>query len=88
MVVSQVKFFLKGKQMNVSQHIEAGALTGSYTGWSGQISLHFGEDRVEFKADETQLRTLAKKLNERIEEIDKERAEEAAKLKEEEVEVE
>ena len=74
--------------MIVSQHIEAGALTGSYTGWSGQISLHFGEDRVEFKADETQLRALAKRLNEKIEEIEKERAEAANSLVEEESEVE
>jgi hypothetical protein len=68
--------------MNVSQHIEAGSLTGSYTGWSGQIQLYFGEDRVEFKADETQLRALANKLNERIEEIEKERVEALAKLEE------
>ena len=74
--------------MKVSQHIEAGALTGSYTGWSGQISLHFGEDRVEFKADETQLRALAKRLNEKIEEIEKERAEAAQELAKEESEVE
>ena len=59
--------------MKVSQHIEAGTLTGSYTGWNGQISLHFGEDRVEFKADETELRALAKRLNEKIEEIERER---------------
>ena len=74
--------------MKVSQHIEAGALTGSYTGWSGQISLHFGEDRVEFKADETQLRALAKRLNEKVEEIEKERAEAAQELAKEESEVE
>jgi len=74
--------------MKVSQHIEAGALTGSYTGWSGQISLHFGEDRVEFKADETQLRALAKRLNEKIEEIEKERADAAQELAKEESEVE
>ena len=59
--------------MKVSQHIEAGTLTGSYTGWNGQISLHFGEDRVEFKADETELRALTKRLNEKIEEIERER---------------
>ena len=74
--------------MKVSQHIEAGTLTGSYTGWSGQISLHFGEDRVEFKADETQLRSLAKRLNEKIEEIEKERAEIAQEFAKEESEVE
>ena len=74
--------------MKVSQHIEAGAVTGSYTGWSGQISLHFGEDRGEFKADETQLRALAKRLNEKIEEIEKERAEAAQELAKEESEVE
>ena len=74
--------------MIVSQHIEAGALTGSSTGGSGQISLHFGEDRVEFKADETQLRALAKRLNEKIEEIEKERAEAAQEFAKEESEVE
>ena len=74
--------------MKVSQHIEAGTLTGSYTGWNGQISLHFGEDRVEFKADETQLRSLAKRLNEKIEEIEKERAEIAQEFAKEESEVE
>ena len=63
-------------------------MTGSYTGWSGQISLHFGEDRVEFKADETQLRALAKRLNEKIEEIEKERAAAAQELAKEESEVE
>jgi len=79
------KFFLKGKHMKVSQHIDAGSLTGSYTGWSGQIQLYFGEDRVEFKADETQLRSLAEKLNDKIAEIDRERAEAANPLVEEEV---
>jgi|TARA_R100000005_G_C4908277_1_gene147176 hypothetical protein len=65
--------------MKVSQQIEAGNLTASYvSSWSEKIELYFGDDKVEFSYDEQQLRSLTKRLNERIAQYDSERAEELA----------
>jgi len=86
MKASQVKSFLKGKQMKVSQHIAAGQLTGCWlSSWNNEITLNFGEDKVEFKANETELRELGKRVADRLAEIEKERAEELAKAVEESV---
>ena len=73
--------------MKVSQHIVAGKLTGSYlSSWNNELQLSFGEDRVELKMGEDEMRELHGELTERIGEIDKERLDAAAAAADEEVE--
>ena len=60
--------------MKVSQKIEAGKLTGHYYGW-GDLRLDFGDDSVEFKLGESELRQLSQTLSKKIAEIEKERQE-------------
>jgi hypothetical protein len=63
--------------MKVSQQITAGKLTSSYmSSWNNELQLSFGDDQVTLKIDESELRDLRNRLNERIESIDTERKEE------------
>ena len=74
--------------MKVSQQINAGKLTGSYiSSWNNELQLSFGEDKVNMKLGEEELRDLSGRIIERIAPIDEERKEqheaELAKLQEE-----
>ena len=74
--------------MKVSQVIECGKLTGSYlSSWNNELQLSFGEDKVNMKLGEEELRDLSGRIIERIATIDEERKEqheaELAKLQEE-----
>jgi|TARA_R110002020_G_scaffold439952_1_gene650529 low affinity Fe/Cu permease len=75
--------------MEVKQVINGGRLTGSYmSSWNMELQLTVeGGHEITVKLDESVLRDLQSRLNERIETIDKEREEERqaelAKLQEE-----
>ena len=62
--------------MEVKQVISGGKLKGSYmSSWNSQLQLTVeGGHEINVKIPEEELRDLAKSLNERIEEIDTERA--------------
>jgi len=64
--------------MKVSQHITAGSLTSHWIGYDGRIQLTFGSDEVTFDLPENQLRSLSKRLNEKVQEIEDKRAAELA----------
>ena len=64
--------------MEVKQVITGGKLTGSYlSSWNNELQLTVeGGHEINVKFDESELRDLANRLNERVEAIDKEREEE------------
>ena len=61
--------------MKVSQHITAGELTHHWIGYDGAFQLTFGSDEISFGVSEDQLRSLSKRLIERIQDIEDKRAE-------------
>ena len=61
--------------MKVSQHITAGALTDHWISYDGPFQLSFGSDEISFVVSEDQLRSLSKRLIERIQDIEDKRAE-------------
>lgn len=75
--------------MEVKQVINGGKLTGSYmSSWNMELQMTVeGGHEITVKLDESVLRDLQSRLNERVETIDKEREEERqaelAKLQEE-----
>ena len=56
--------------MKVSQHITAGALTDHWISYDGTFQLSFGSDEISFVVSEDQLRSLSKRLTERIQDIE------------------
>jgi len=75
--------------MEVKQVIDGGKLTGSYmSSWNMELQMTVeGGHEITVKLDESVLRDLQSRLNERVETIDKEREEERqaelAKMQEE-----
>ena len=70
--------------MKVSQHITAGALTDHWISYDGTFQLSFGSDEISFVVSEDQLRSLSKRLTERIQDIEDKRA---AKKEEQDLEL-
>ncbi len=70
--------------MEIKQVIDGGKLKGSYmSSWNNQLQLTVeGGHEINLKIPEEELRDLTKSLNERIAEIDNERAEAIAEAKE------
>ena len=66
--------------MKVSRIIEAKTVTHAYQGWHNELQLTVDGGELKIKLDESSLRAVANVLNNKIEEQDKEKAEEAAKL--------
>jgi len=66
--------------MKVSQVIEAKSVTAIYMGWRNELQLTVEGGQLNITMDESSIRNLANVLNSKIEELDKEKAEEARKL--------
>ena len=73
--------------MKVSQHITAGELTHHWIGYDGAFQLSFGSDEISFVVSEDQLRSLSKRLTERIQDIEDRRIEKQDAEKKEEQEL-
>jgi hypothetical protein len=74
--------------MKVSQHITAGALTDHWISYDGTFQLSFGSDEISFVVSEDQLRSLSKRLTERIQDIEDRRIEKQDAEKKEEQDLE
>ena len=77
--------------VKVSRVIEAKSVTNVYLGWRNELQLTVEGGQLNITMDESSIRNLANVLNDKIEEQEKEKAEEARKLaaeKEEEAESE
>ena len=77
--------------VKVSRVIEAKSVTNVYLGWRNELQLTVEGGQLNITMDESSIRNLANVLNDKIEEQEKEKAEEARKLaaeKEEETESE
>ena len=66
--------------MKVSRVIEAKSVTTVYMGWRNELQLTVEGGQLNITMDESSIRNLANVLNNKIEEQDKEKAEEARKL--------
>ena len=66
--------------VKVSRVIEAKNISHVYYGWHNELQLTVDGGELKIKLDESSLRAVANVLNNKIEEQDKEKAEEAAKL--------
>tara|TARA_R110000824_G_scaffold56836_3_gene155152 strand:+ start:262 stop:483 length:222 start_codon:yes stop_codon:yes gene_type:complete len=69
--------------MKVSQRIDAGELTGHWISYDNSIQLSFGDNEVAFTISEDRLRSLSKRLLDKIVDLDAKRAEELAESLEE-----
>ena len=65
--------------MKVSQHITAGELTNHWIGYDGAFQLTFGSDEISFGVSEDQLRSLSKRLIERIQDLEDRRIQDLEK---------
>ena len=74
--------------MKVSRIIEAKTVTHAYYGWHNELQLTVDGGELKIKLDESSLRAIASVLNNKIEEQEKEKAEEAKELAAEKEEVE
>jgi len=74
--------------MKVSRVIEAKSVTNVYLGWRNELQLTVEGGQLNITMDESSIRNLANVLNDKIEEQEKEKAEEARKLAEEAAEKE
>ena len=74
--------------MKVSRVIEAKSVTNVYMGWRNELQLTVEGGQLNITMDESSIRNLANVLNDKIEEQEKEKAEEARKLAEEAAEKE
>jgi hypothetical protein len=68
--------------MEVSRVIEAKNVTAIYMGWSNNLKLTVEGGQLNIEMDESSMRNLAKVLNDKIAEQNKEKADEARKLAE------
>ena len=66
--------------MKVSRVIEAKSVTSAYIGWRNTLQLTVDGGELNITMDESSIRNLANVLNDKIEEQEKEKAEEARKL--------
>ena len=66
--------------MKVSRVIEAKSVTNVYMGWRNELQLTVEGGQLNITMDESSIRNLANVLNDKIEEQEKEKAEEARKL--------
>ena len=66
--------------MKVSRVIEAKSVTTAYIGWRNTLQLTVDGGELNITLDESSLRSIANVLNNKIEEQDKDKAEEAAKV--------
>ena len=66
--------------MKVSRVIEAKSVTNVYMGWRNELQLTVEGGQLNINMDESSIRNLANVLNDKIEEQEKEKAEEARKL--------
>ena len=66
--------------MKVSRVIEAKSVTNVYMGWRNELQLTVEGGQLNITMDESSIRNLANVLNDKIEEQEKEKAEEAQKL--------
>ena len=66
--------------MKVSRVIEAKSVTNVYLGWRNELQLTVEGGQLNITMDESSIRNLANVLNDKIEEQEKEKAEEARKL--------
>ena len=74
--------------VKVSRVIEAKNVSHVYMGWSNELKLTVEGGQLNVELDESSLRAIAKVVNSKIAEQDKEKAEAAAALVEKESEVE
>ena len=74
--------------MKVSRVIEAKSVTNVYMGWRNELQLTVEGGQLNITMDESSIRNLANVLNDKIEEQEKEKAEEARKLAAEQEEAE
>jgi hypothetical protein len=73
--------FLKGlKHHESSQVIEAKSVTSVYIGWRNTLQLTVDGGELNITLDESSIRSIANVLNNKIAELDEEKAEEARKL--------
>jgi hypothetical protein len=66
--------------MKVSQVIEAKSVTSVYIGWRNTLQLTVDGGELNITLDESSIRSIANVLNNKIAELDEEKAEEARKL--------
>ena len=66
--------------MKVSRVIEAKSVTTVYMGWRNELQLTVEGGELHIAMDEGSIRNLANVLNNKIAELDEEKAEEARKL--------
>jgi len=74
--------------MKVSKIIEAKSVSHAYYGWHNELQLTVDGGELKIKLDESSLRAIASVLNNKIEEQEKEKEEEAKELAAEKEEVE
>ena len=66
--------------MKVSKVIEAKSVTSVYIGWRNTLQLVVDGGELNITLDESSMRSIANVLNNKIAELDEEKAEEARKL--------
>ena len=66
--------------MKVSQHIDAGAVTSSWIRYDGRLELSFGDDELVADINEEQMVELARHLQTRLNDLEKERQDKQEKL--------
>ena len=66
--------------MKVSRVIEAKSVTSVYIGWRNTLQLTVDGGELNITLDESSIRSIANVLNNKIAELDEEKAEEARKL--------
>ena len=66
--------------MKVSRVIEAKSVNSAYIGWRNTLQLTVDGGELNITLDESSMRSIANVLNNKIAELDEEKAEEARKL--------
>ena len=74
--------------MKVSQVIEVKSVTHAYIGWRNTLQLTVDGGELNITLDESSIRSIANVLNNKIAELEEEKAEEARKLAAEQEEAE
>ena len=74
--------------MKVSRVIEAKSVTSAYIGWRNTLQLTVDGGELNITLDESSIRSIANVLNNKIAELEEEKAEEARKLAAEQEEAE
>ena len=66
--------------MKIAQHIDAGSVTSSWVRYDGRLQLTFGDDELFASLDEVQMTSLVSHLQERLNDLAKERQEKQEEL--------